>query len=373
MEKQGWRFSVPSSLASAIPSVWPATAIGGANMSRPRSPRPWQGTGGLSDVSTLFRTKNLVGFSGLRIDQGSKIAMRCMTAWAVIAPLTRLTYRCLGCLVCVLVLRIDQCSLEGMKEALRHGVLPTVALPPHPRLHSVLWQELPRAVRAILPATVRLHAASRCGLPLTECQRQRLVDQLCPHVGSHGPPAHGTRAQLQDDSERPPAFARREVRHGPNGHGVGCCHRQRSVQLRRRHRLRRPCGPRRFACALGLAAQAGVRQEASKAATAPLQSGWRQPMLELARAVGATPLGTIPLSCVLPLLSTVRLGPGWAAEPLVVATARDLQELPQATHLALGVLLVHPGVLDGSWCAKYAAAFCKRSRSSCKRTLSCRR
>src|SRR5262249_53897007 len=58
---------------------------------------------------------------------------------------------------------------------------------------------------------------------------------------------------------------------------------------------------------------------------------------------------------------------------LVVATARDLQELTHATHLELGELLVHPGVLHGSCCAKYAAAFFKISRSSFKRAFSFRR
>src|SRR5215471_1025917 len=96
-------------------------------------------------------------------------------------------------------------------------------------------------------------------------------------------------------------------------------------------------------------------------------------MLETACAVGATPLGKIAPYCVLHLLIDVPLGIGWAAEPLVVATARDLQELTHATHRELGVLLVHPGVLHGSCCAKYAAAFFKISRSSFKRAFSFRK
>src|SRR5262249_21828573 len=96
-------------------------------------------------------------------------------------------------------------------------------------------------------------------------------------------------------------------------------------------------------------------------------------MLEAARAVGTTPLRKIALDFVLHLLIDLRLSPGGAAEPLVVATARDLQELTHATHLELGELLVHPGVLHGSCCAKYAAAFFKISRSSFKRAFSFRR
>src|SRR5499427_10076474 len=103
-----------------------------------------------------------------------------------------------------------------MKEALRHRVVPTVALPAHTRLYPMLSQELPIAVGAILTATVRMHDEPRCGLPLDECHRQCLVHQLCPHMVSHGPPDHGTRAQIQNDSEIQPAFARREVCNVPN-------------------------------------------------------------------------------------------------------------------------------------------------------------
>src|SRR5262249_3421206 len=45
-----------------------------------------------------------------------------------------------------------------------------------------------------------------------------------------------------------------------------------------------------------------------------------------------------------------------------LVTARDRQERTQAPHLALGVLLVHPGVLYGSCCAQYTAAFFKMTR-----------
>jgi hypothetical protein len=42
------------------------------------------------------------------------------------------------------------------------------------------------------------------------------------------------------------------------------------------------------------------------------------------------------------------------------------------THAAL-CLLLHPGVLRGSCCAKYAAAFFQSARSSFKRAFSLRR
>jgi hypothetical protein len=104
-----------------------------------------------------------------------------------------------------------------------------------------------------------------------------------------------------------------------------------------------------------------------------LQAVLRQQMLDAARAVGATPLRNIALDCVLHLLIALRWRPGWAAAPLVVATARDLQELTQATDLQLGLLLLNPRVLYGSGGAKDAAAFLKISRSSFKRAFSFRR
>ena len=96
-------------------------------------------------------------------------------------------------------------------------------------------------------------------------------------------------------------------------------------------------------------------------------------MLDPACAVGATSLGKIVLHFGLHLLVGISLGAGWATQPLVIATARDLQEPTQATHAELGVLLVYPGVLYGSCCAKYAAAFFRISRSSFKRAFSFRR
>src|SRR4029434_3181212 len=91
------------------------------------------------------------------------------------------------------------------------------------------------------------------------------------------------------------------------------------------------------------------------------------------RPVRTAPLGKIVFYFGLHLLISVSLSAGRPAEPLVIATARDLQEPTQATDAELRVLLVYPDVLYGSCCAKYAAAFFKISRSSCKRAFSLRR
>jgi hypothetical protein len=87
----------------------------------------------------------------------------------------------------------------------------------------------------------------------------------------------------------------------------------------------------------------------------------------------ATPLGKIVLHFGLYLLLGIRGGPERAAQPLVGAAARDLQEPTHATHAALRMLLVYPRVLHGSCCAQYAAALFKISRSSFKRVFSFRK
>ena len=96
-------------------------------------------------------------------------------------------------------------------------------------------------------------------------------------------------------------------------------------------------------------------------------------MLDPAGAIGATSLRTIVLHCGLHRLVGIGLRAGWATAPLVIATARAREELAHATHAELGVLLVDPGVRYSSSCAQDAAAFLTMSRSSLKRTLSCRR
>jgi hypothetical protein len=60
------------------------------------------------DVSTLCRTKNLTGFEGLLIGQRSEIAIGRMTALAIIEYFDIFKYCGLGCLVCVILLQIDQ-------------------------------------------------------------------------------------------------------------------------------------------------------------------------------------------------------------------------------------------------------------------------
>ena len=119
-----------------------------------------------TNVSTLFRTKNPIGFEGLFISQWGEVIMRCMTALAVLADVDVCTHGGLGVPTCAQVLQIDACGREGMPEALCHGVIPTVARAPHPGLQPVPRQELPIAVGALRTATIGMHDEPRRGLAL---------------------------------------------------------------------------------------------------------------------------------------------------------------------------------------------------------------
>lgn len=101
---------------------------------------------------------------------------------------------------------------------------------------------------------------------------------------------------------------------------------------------------------------ARLDQPLPDAAPADLQSLPRQQLHDPARAVDATTLRSTTLHAVPHLLMAFRLSAEWAAERLVVATARDLREPIPATHLALRVLLAPPSSLHGRCGAKYAVA-----------------
>src|SRR5262249_40950962 len=119
-----------------------------------------------------------------------------MAALTVIQYFDLFTHCRLGLLMRVKVLQIEQFRLSGVQEALRHGILPTVALAAHTRLYPVRPQELSIALHAILTATVAMHDEPRSRLTLTERHRSCLVAPLGPPMVRHRPSDHGPRAQL---------------------------------------------------------------------------------------------------------------------------------------------------------------------------------
>ena len=172
-----------------------------------------------------------------------------MTALAVIEHFDVFKHCRLGLFVCLKVLQRDSFGLSCVQEALGHRVVPTVALPAHTGLHTMLAPALPVAVRTILPPTVRMHHESRGGLPLIDGHCSRLVHSLCPPMVGHRPPDDCPRAEIQYHGEIQPAFAGGEGGNIPNVESLGCVHCQRPVELMWCHRLGLPCGRRRFACA----------------------------------------------------------------------------------------------------------------------------
>ena len=184
----------------------------------------------------------------------------------------------------------------------------------------MLGQELPRALRSLLTATVGMHEQPRGGLPLTERPCQGLVHQRRPPLIGHCPPDHRPRAQIEDDGKLQPACTCRTVRNIPNGDGIGCLHRTLPLELVRGYRLCVPRGSGRLEPAPRCAGPARLSQHAPDTAPADLQSLRRPERREAAGAVGATPLRTIALPLLLHLLLDVRVGAGRATKPLLRAT-----------------------------------------------------
>ena len=205
-----------------------------------------------------------------------------------------------GLCVRVKVLQREQCSLSGVQDALRHGLLPTVARAAHTRRSPVLRPELPIPVSPILPATVGMPAEPCRRVARPERQRQRLLHPRCPPRSGHGPADHRARAYIQPDSQSQPAGPRGPGGDIPNREGIGRLPRQRSGALVRCHRLGLPGGARGFAPALRWAAPAGLGQHAPQAPAAARSSLLGSQVRAPARPVRAPPLGTIGLSCGLP-------------------------------------------------------------------------
>ena len=174
----------------------------------------------------------------------------------------------LGVLSRVKVLQRDACGLEGVKEALRHRVSPTVALATQTGPHPMLRQQQPRAVGVILTATIGMHDAPRRRLALTNRHRQRPVHSLRPPMGRPRPADHGPRVQIQHYSKLPPAFARREGGHISTIDGIWSGHRKLPGEAVRGHRLSLPSGGWRLAPAGRFAAPACLGQQAPHATAA---------------------------------------------------------------------------------------------------------
>ena len=193
-----------------------------------------------------------------------------MTPLAVIEHFDIFKHCGLSLLVGVIVLQINQFGLSGVKEALCHRVVPTIALTAHTGLYRLLGQELPIAVGPLLAATIRLHDQPGRGLPLAERHRQGRVDQLCPHMLGHRPPDHRPRAQLQHHRQLEPTLTRREGGDGTDVYGVWCVPHAFPVALIRCDRLRLPRDPWRCAFAPCFTVETRLGPPASHATAADL-------------------------------------------------------------------------------------------------------
>jgi hypothetical protein len=248
-----------------------------------------------------------------------------MPALAVIEHFNVRKYCRLRLVMCVKVLQRNACGFSGRKAALRHGILPAVALAAHTRQSLVLGEDLPIAVRPLLPAPSGRQDQPRCRAPLAECPRQRLIHECRPPVIGPGPPDHRPRAQSKHHSEGQPACTGWQGGNGPHVHGSRCWHCTLPVKLSRGHGLGLTSGRRRCEFPPGFAAQTRLGQEAPKATPADVQALLRQQVFAPACALGPTALGTILLDFRFPLWRGVGEGAGGPAEPRIVATPRPLQ------------------------------------------------
>jgi len=206
----------------------------------------------------------------------------------------------LGLLSRAKVVQIHEFSCEGMKEALRDGVVSAIALMAHTGLFPRLGQELPRAVRPILAAAVRRHDQPRRGLALAAGHGPCLGHECHPPRVRHRPANHGSRPPSAYHRERQPACAGRARGHLPDESGSGCVDRALTLELVRGSRLGPAGGRRRVALTPRGAGQTRLSQDAPEATAADLQTRLRHQVFAPACAVGTTALGNIRLDCRLP-------------------------------------------------------------------------
>ena len=192
-------------------------------------------------------------------------------------------------------------------------------------------------------------------------------------MGGHGPPDHCACAQLQDDSAIPPACPRREVGAIADIDRIGGVPRKLPGESVRGHRRGLARGQRRLKLAPRFAVEARLSKPSSAAAPADRQARLPQQRLHAARAIGATPLHQIALSCLVHLRSGCR-GRAWrASTPRVGAAPPHCQDptyTPDGTRCGRRL---PPGVLHGSCGATDAAACFTLSRAAFQRAFSFRR
>lgn len=86
---------------------------------------------------------------------------------------------------------------ERPKEALDHGIIPTIARATHADLKPVLLEKSLIGFTGILASPVRMMQQARCWLTMRERHTQSLLDERRVKRRSHSPPNHSPRKQIE--------------------------------------------------------------------------------------------------------------------------------------------------------------------------------
>ena len=115
---------------------------------------------------------------------------------------------------------MNQLGLQGRKEALDDGVVPTVPPPAHTAHDAVLPEHGPVRVAGVLAAAIRvMHQLRRRPAP-PQGHLQGVEDQLRAQVVGQRSPDHPAREQIEHDRQIQPALPRPHVRNVRGPHGV---------------------------------------------------------------------------------------------------------------------------------------------------------
>src|SRR3989442_1790589 len=266
------------------------------------------------------------------------------------------------------VVSVDELRLERREEALRHRVVPAIALAAHAGDDSPFAEPAPVVLARVLDTAVRVMDEASLGAPGPESHAQGVEGERPVEVRIHGPADNTPREQVQDGREVGPALSGPDV--GDVGHPdlVGRRGREVPVELIRRDRMRVPRVGRHTEGPLSLALETFLSHQARHALTPDLLAIGLEILVD-----ARTPVGLAARSVRRSNLDFERgifLSPETqtASAPGVEARGRDQERPAQHSHGVRRLLRLDEPELHWLSFTKKAAAFFSISRSirSCR-------
>ncbi len=167
---------------------------------------------------------------------GGLIAQRRMPSLPIVETLNIREYRTSCCLITGKH-RLRKFRLQCCKEALHHGIIPTIGYPTHAWHQFGLGQRGPICRTRILAAPVAVMDQPWWHLPSLAGVLERIQHQFLRQGSLHGPADHAARKQVKHDRQVQPAFSSRNVRDIGHSFLSGCGRRKRPIQRIGGHRL----------------------------------------------------------------------------------------------------------------------------------------